>query len=42
MWELTPLPIEFGDAGYVALYRYNSETDTVYVLAFRYQKEAII
>lgn len=38
--ELRELIIEFGDAGYVALYRYNSETNTVYVLAFWRQKEA--
>ena len=38
--ELRELVIEFGDAGYVALYRYNVGTNTVYVLAFRHQKEA--
>jgi len=38
--ELRELVIEFGGAGYVALYRYQQETDTVYVLAFRHQKEA--
>ena len=37
--ELRELVIEFGDAGYVALYRYDVETNTVYVLAFRHQKE---
>ena len=37
--ELRELVIEFGDAGYVALYRYNVETNSVYVLAFRHQKE---
>ena len=38
--ELRELIIEFGDAGYVALYRYNVETNTLYFLAFRHQKEA--
>jgi len=32
--------IEFGDSGYVALYRYSKTDDTVYILAFRHQKEA--
>jgi len=38
--ELRELVIEFGDSGYVALYLYQREIDTVYVLAFRHQKEA--
>ncbi len=38
--ELRELVIEFGDSGYVALYRYEQEVDTVYLLAFRHQKEA--
>lgn len=38
--ELRELIIGFGDGGYVSLYRYDMETDTVYVLAFRHQKEA--
>ena len=38
--ELRELIIHFGDAGYVALYRYEPIEDTVYVLAFRHQKEA--
>jgi len=38
--ELRELIVEFGDSGYVALYTYNREEDTVYVLAFRHQKEA--
>ena len=38
--ELRELVIEFGDAGYVALYRYELRANTVYVLAFRHQKEA--
>jgi len=37
--ELRELLIPFGDSGYVALYRYESIQDTVYVLAFRHQKE---
>ena len=37
---LRELVIEFGDSGYVALYRYQQEIDTVYMLAFRHQKEA--
>lgn len=38
--ELRVLLIPFGDAGYVALYRYEPADDTVYILAFRHQKEA--
>ena len=38
--ELRELLIRFGDSGYVALYRYETVTDSVYVLAFRHQKEA--
>ena len=38
--ELRELVIAFGESGYVALYRHELETDTVYVLAFRHQKEA--
>ena len=38
--ELRELVIPFGDSGYVALYRHEPETGTVYVLAFRHQKEA--
>ena len=38
--ELRELIIDFGDSGYVALYRHQTEIDTVYVLAFRHQKEA--
>jgi plasmid stabilization system protein ParE len=40
MPELRELVIAFGDSGYVALYRHESADDTVYVLAFRHQKEA--
>ena len=38
--ELRELIIEFGDSGYVALYRHERGDDAVYVLAFRHQKEA--
>lgn len=34
------LIIEFGDSGYVALYRYNPAENTVLILAVRHQKEA--
>ena len=38
--ELRELIIPFGDSGYVALYQHAVKTDSVYVLAFRHQKEA--
>jgi hypothetical protein len=38
--ELRELIIAFGDAGYVALYRYEPDADCVYMLAFRHQREA--
>lgn len=38
--ELRELIIPFGDAGYVALYRFDAALDTVFVLAFRHQREA--
>ena len=38
--ELRELVIEFGDSGYIALYRYKPKENTVYILAFRHQKEA--
>ena len=38
--ELRELVIAFGDSGYVALYRHEPADNTVYVLAFRHQKEA--
>jgi plasmid stabilization system protein ParE len=38
--SLRELPISYGDAGYVALYRFDPDTDAVYVLAFRHQREA--
>ncbi len=37
--ELRELIIPFGDSGYVALYHFDIKADTVYVLAFRHQKE---
>ncbi|MCU5782136.1 plasmid stabilization system [Alcanivorax balearicus MACL04] len=37
---LRELVIPFGDSGYIALYRFEPADDTVYVLAFRHQKEA--
>ncbi|UZE15670.1 type II toxin-antitoxin system RelE/ParE family toxin [Pseudomonas sp. B21-054] len=40
MPELRELVIAFGDAGYVALYRFVPAEETVYVLAFRHQREA--
>jgi plasmid stabilization system protein ParE len=36
--EFRELPIDFGDTGYIALYRF--EHDAVIVLAIRHQKEA--
>ncbi len=38
--ELRELIIPFGDSGYVALYNFDVKDDTVYILAFRHQKEA--
>lgn len=38
--EFRELLIEFGDSGYVALYRYERNEERVYILAFRHQKEA--
>ena len=37
--ELRELVVGFGDSGYIALYRFDDETDAVYILAFRHQKE---
>lgn len=36
---LRELIIPFGKSGYVALYTYIEESDTVFMLAFRHQKE---
>ena len=38
--DFRELVIAFGESGYVALYHHELVTDTVYVLAFRHQKEA--
>ncbi len=38
--ELRELIIPFGDSGYVALYLFDIKADSIYVLAFRHQKEA--
>lgn len=38
--ELRELLIPFGGSGYVALYRFVSKENAVYILAFRHQKEA--
>lgn len=38
--ELRELIIPFGDSGYMALYHFDATADSVYVLAFRHQKEA--
>jgi len=38
--ELRERVIEFGDSGYVALYRHEVAADAVIVLAFRHQNEA--
>ena len=32
--------IPFGDGGYLARYRYDGSTDTVYVVAIRHQRES--
>ncbi len=37
--EFRELVIGFGDSGYVALYHHEPDTEVVYVLAFRHQKE---
>jgi len=37
---LRELIVDFGDSGYVALYRHDSIAGVVYLLAFRHQKEA--
>ena len=38
--EFRELVVAFGESGYVALYRHDLDTNTVYILAFRHQKEA--
>jgi hypothetical protein len=37
---LRELIIRFGDSGYVALYRFDMQANSEYLLAFRHQKEA--
>lgn len=37
--EIRELVIAFGDSGYVALYTYDVSLDSIYILAFRHQKE---
>lgn len=37
---LRELIVSFGDSGYVVLYGYDQHEDTVFILAFRHQKEA--
>ncbi len=38
--ELRELIIPFGSSGYVSLYHFDKNADSVFVLAFRHQKEA--
>lgn len=38
--DIRELIIVFGDSGYVAFYHHDGQSDSVYVLAFRHQKEA--
>ena len=38
--KLRELIIPFGDSGYVALYLFDKNADSVFVLAFRHQKKA--
>ena len=37
--DLRELVISFGDTGYIALYRFDVQQDTVRVLALRHQRE---
>ena len=37
---LRELIVPFGSSGYVALYRYEEENNTIYILAFKHAKEA--
>ncbi|MBB4007114.1 type II toxin-antitoxin system RelE/ParE family toxin [Allorhizobium taibaishanense] len=39
MPDMRVLIIPFGESGYVALFRYEPAEDTVYVLAFKHQRE---
>lgn len=38
--ELREFLIEFGDSGYVVLYRHEGADESIVILAFRHQKEA--
>lgn len=38
--SLRELLVPFGQSGYAALYRYEPADNTVYILAFRHQREA--
>ena len=38
--ELRELIIPFGDSGYIALYSYDTDSETVYIHAFRHQRES--
>jgi len=38
--SLRELIVDFGDTGYVALYRYDPPTNAAFILAFRHQREA--
>ena len=37
--KLRELIIPFGESGYIALYHYEEESNLLYILAFRHQKE---
>jgi len=37
--RLREMVIDFGDAGYVALYRYEPDQNVVFIPAFRHQRE---
>ena len=38
--DLKEIVVEFGDSGYIGLYRFEPAENRVYLLAFRHQKEA--
>lgn len=38
--DLREIIVEFGDTGYIGLYRFEPGENAVYLLAFRHQKEA--
>lgn len=37
--QLRELVIDFGQSGYIAFYRHKTESDQVYILAFKHQNE---